>query len=97
MGLSLGVVSGDYSLVAVCRLLVAVTSLAAEHGLCGPRASVVVGHGLSSCGSSQLPFSMWNLAGSGIQPVSPALAGGFLTTGPPGKSLRAFSSSFLVV
>ena len=53
MGLSLGVVSGDYSLVAVCRLLVAVTSLAAEHGLCGPRASVVVGHGLSSCGSSQ--------------------------------------------
>ena len=35
--------------------------------------SVVVGHG------------MWNLPGPGLEPVSPALAGGFLTTGPPGK------------
>ena len=25
-------------------------------------------------------------SGTGIEPVSPALAGGFLTTGPPGKS-----------
>ena len=29
---------------------------------------------------------MWNLPGSGIKPTSPALAGGFSTTGPPGKS-----------
>ena len=29
---------------------------------------------------------MWDLPGPGLQPVSPALAGGFLTTGPPGKS-----------
>ena len=29
---------------------------------------------------------MWNLPGSGIAAVSPALAGIFLTTGPPGKS-----------
>ena len=35
---------------------------------------VVVGHG------------MWNLPGPGLEPVSPALAGGFLTTGPPEKS-----------
>ena len=28
---------------------------------------------------------MWNLPGAGIEPVSPALAGGFLTTEPPGK------------
>ena len=29
---------------------------------------------------------MWDLlSGTGIEPVSPALAGGFLTTGPPGK------------
>ena len=30
----------------------------------------------------------WHVAlpGPGIEPVSPALAGGFLTTGPPGKS-----------
>ena len=30
---------------------------------------------------------MWDLHGSGIEPVFPALAGGFLTTAPPGKSL----------
>ena len=29
---------------------------------------------------------MWDLPGPGIEPVSPALAGGFLTTAPPGKS-----------
>ena len=29
---------------------------------------------------------MWDLPGPGIEPVPPALAGGFLTTGPPGKS-----------
>ena len=28
---------------------------------------------------------MWDLPGSGLEPVSPALAGGFLTTAPPGK------------
>ena len=33
---------------------------------------------------------MWNLPGSGIKPTSPALAGGFSTTGPPGKSLFYF-------
>ena len=30
---------------------------------------------------------MWDLPGPGIKPVSPALAGGFSTTVPPGKSL----------
>ena len=29
---------------------------------------------------------MWDLPGPGLKPVSPALAGGFLTTAPPGKS-----------
>ena len=29
---------------------------------------------------------IWNLPGPGIKPMSPALADGFLTTGPPGKS-----------
>ena len=28
---------------------------------------------------------MWDLPGPGFEPVSPALAGGFLTTVPPGK------------
>ena len=43
--------------------------------------------GLSSCGTwaYSLP-SMWDLPGPGIKPVSPALAGIFLSTGPPGKS-----------
>ena len=30
---------------------------------------------------------MWDLPGPGIKPVSSALAGRFLTTAPPGKSL----------
>ena len=29
---------------------------------------------------------MWDLPGPGLEPVSPALAGGFSTTAPPGKS-----------
>ena len=29
---------------------------------------------------------MWDLPGKVIEPMSPALAGGFLTTAPPGKS-----------
>ena len=37
---------------------------------------------------------MWDLPGPGLEPVSPALAGGFLTTAPPGKS---FSNSFKVL
>ena len=64
----------------------------------GARASVFVAHRLSSCGSRSLEFrlsscgarayflrGMWDLPGPGIQPVSPALAGGFATTAPPGK------------
>ena len=65
----------------------------------GTLASVVVAHGLSSCGSqalerrlsscgaqAQLLHGMWDLPGPGLEPMSPALAGGFLTTVPPGKS-----------
>ena len=58
--------------------------------------SVVVAHGLSSCGSwaverklsscdAYLLHGMWDLPGRGFEPMSPALAGGFLTTVPPGK------------
>ena len=31
---------------------------------------------------------MWDLSRPGLKPVSPALAGGFLTTAPPGKCRR---------
>ena len=76
--------------VEVRRLLIAVASLVAEHGLQGARASVVVALGLSSCGSwAQLLCGMWDLPGPGLEPVSRALAGGFLTTAPPGKPLYA--------
>ena len=37
---------------------------------------------------AQLPCSMWNLPRSGMEPVPPALAGGFLTAGWPEKSLK---------
>ena len=43
---------------------------------------------LSSCGTrAYLLHGMWDLPGPGLEPVSPALAGRFLTTAPPGKSL----------
>ena len=40
---------------------------------------------------------MLNLPGPGIEPVSPALAGGFLTTGPPGKPLVILSKEKLSI
>ena len=65
----------------------------------GMRASVVVACGLSSCGlralehrlsscgtRAQLLHGMRDLPRPGIKPMYAALAGGFLTTVPPGKS-----------
>ena len=44
-------------------------------------------HRLSSCGAwAQLLRTMWDLPRPGLKPMSPALAGGFLTIAPPGKS-----------
>ena len=42
VGFLLVTVGGSYSLAVVCKLLIAMTSLAAEHGLQGTGASVVV-------------------------------------------------------
>ena len=43
---------------------------------------------LSSCGTrAYLLCGIWDLPGAGIEPMPPALAGGFLTTAPPGKPL----------
>ena len=56
---------------------------------CGSRA---LGHRLSNCGKrAYLLCSMWDLPGPGLKPVSPALAGGFLTTVPPGKPGGCFN------
>uniref|UniRef100_A0A8C0CFC7 Sushi domain-containing protein n=1 Tax=Balaenoptera musculus TaxID=9771 RepID=A0A8C0CFC7_BALMU len=64
----------------------------------GTRASLVVVRRFSSSGSravdcrlrscgawAYLLRGMWDLSGPGLEPVSPALAGRFLTTVPPGK------------
>ena len=40
---------------------------------------------------AQTPCGTWGLPRAGIEPVSPALAGGFLTTGPPGDPPSATS------
>ena len=43
--------------------------------------------GLRSCGAqASLPLDMRNLPWLGTEPMYPALAGGFLATGPPGMS-----------
>ena len=39
---------------------------------------------------------MWDLPGPGLEPVSPALAGGFLTTAPPGKPPFIFIKSVML-
>ena len=66
--------------IAVCGPLTVAASLAAEHRL--------QTHRLSSCGSrAQLLRGMWDLPGPGLEPMSPALAGRFSTTAPPGKPL----------
>ena len=40
----------------------------------------------NSCGSQAWLLGMWDLPGPGIEPASPALAGGFFITEPPQKS-----------
>ena len=58
---------------------------AVGHGLWGTQVSAVAAGGLRSCASRQLPHSLWHLPRPVSEPVSPASAGRFLTTGPPGK------------
>ena len=66
--------------IAVHGPLTIAASLVAEHRLRTRR--------LSSCGSrAQLLRGMWDPPRPGLEPVSPALAGGFPTTAPPGKPL----------
>ena len=71
--------------IAVHRPLSIAASFVAEHRLQTCR--------LSSCGSqAQLLRGMWDLPRPGLETVSPALAGRFLTTVPPGKP---YSGSFV--
>ena len=41
--------------------------------------------GFSCCARACLLCGMWDLPGPGIECAAPALAGGFVTNGPPGK------------
>ena len=69
--------------IAVHGPLTIAASLVAEHRLQTRR--------LSSCGSrAQLLRDMWDLPRPGLEPVSPALAGRFSTTAPPGKPQLAY-------
>ena len=53
---------------------------------------------LSSCGSrAQLLHGMWDLPRPGLEPVSPALAGRFSTTAPPGMPLILTSIAVIYV
>ena len=64
--------------IAVRGPLTMAASLVAEHRLQTRR--------LSSCGSRAQPLhGMWDLPRPGLEPASPALAGRFSTTAPPGK------------
>ena len=66
--------------IAVRRPLTIATSPVAEHRLQTRR--------LSNCGSrAQVLRGMWDLPRPGLEPASPALAGRFSTTAPPGKPL----------
>ena len=54
--------------------------------------------GLSRCGAQAwLLWGMWDLPRPGREPMSSALAGGFLTPGPPGKSSSHSLSSALAL
>ena len=76
-GLSPVVASGGHS-SSRCTGLSLSRPLVAEHRLQTRR--------LSNCGSRAQPLrGMWDLPRPGLEPVSPALAGGFSTTVPPGK------------
>ena len=82
---------GGYSLVVVLGLLIVGASLVAESGF-------EAGSAFSSCGSgASLLLGTWNLLRSGIEPVSPALAGSVLSALPPGKSVNNRNLSCVIL
>ena len=78
--------------VSIFKMLIYLIYLAASSLSCFMQylslwhsASLVTVHGLN-CSE---PHGIL-VPGPGIEPMSPALQGGFLTTGPPGRSLEKF-------
>ena len=100
-GLSLVVASRGYSSLRCAGfslwwllLLRSTGSRCTGFSSCGSRA---LERRLSSCGAwAQLLHGMWDLPGPGLEPVSPALAGRFLTTVPPGKPPSCTFYSFFI-
>ena len=90
LGVSLIAANQGYCLVSGRRPLITVASLLAEHepGLC--TVSIAAVPRLQSTGSMVVMhrLSMRDHSGSGIEPISPPLAGRFFTTEPPGKPPR---------
>ena len=75
-------------LIVVRRPLTIAASPVAEHRLQTRR--------LSNCGSRAQPLcGMWDLPRPGLEPVSPAMAGRFSTTAPPGKPLESLFLTIL--
>ena len=84
--------------IAECGLLTVVICLVEEDTDSGGCGLAIVAQGLRSCGSQVLVsgsavgagvwllLGIWNLSGPGTEPMSPELAGRFLSTVPPGKS-----------
>ena len=76
--------------IAVRGPLTIAASLVADHRLQTRR--------LSSCGSrAQLLRSMWDLPRPGLESMSPALAGGFSTTAPPGKPQKFYFNRYPIL
>ena len=75
-------------LTVVCGPLTVVAFPVVEHGpqACGPQQSWLAGSAaVARRLQAQLPRGMWDPPGPGLEPASAALAGGLLTTEPPGK------------
>ena len=83
LGLSLVVASGGHS-SSRCAGLSLSQPLSLRSTGSRRAGSVIVAHG------AQLLHGMWDLPRPGLEPVSPALAGRFSTTAPPGKPHNFF-------
>ena len=74
-------------LLCSCRQLFLLRSTGSQASVITALGSVVAAHSLNSYDTwAQLLHSIWNLPREGIKSMSCALAGGFLSTTPPGKS-----------
>ena len=91
-GFSLVAVSGGPSVAVMCKFLSVVAPGHTGFSSCSSQA---LGHRLNSfVPQVLLPHGMQDLSGSGIEPMSPTLAGRFLTTEPPGSPVFVFLRNY---